>query len=44
MSGYTEFSMVQHGTVDVGVDFIEKPFTREQIAARIAEVLERPTG
>ncbi|MCR8827377.1 response regulator [Pseudosulfitobacter koreensis] len=41
MSGYTENSIVHHGRLDVGVEFISKPFTREQIAKRLKGLLAR---
>jgi hypothetical protein len=39
MSGYTENSIVHHGRLDDGVQLIGKPFTREQLARRVAEVI-----
>jgi len=39
MSGYTENSIVHHGRLDDGVFLISKPFKREQLATRVAEVL-----
>ena len=39
MSGYTENSIVHHGRLDDGVHLIGKPFKREQLAQKIAEVL-----
>jgi len=38
MSGYTENSIVHHGRLDPGVDFISKPFTRDQLAKRLKEL------
>ncbi len=38
MSGYTENSIVHHGRLDDGVQLIGKPFKREQLAAKVAEV------
>ena len=43
MSGYTENSIVHHGRLDAGVQLIGKPFHREQLAARVAEILGSDT-
>ena len=39
MSGYTENSIVHHGRLDDGVQLIAKPFNREHLARRVAEIL-----
>ncbi|BDL41886.1 ATP-binding protein [Methylorubrum sp. GM97] len=39
MSGYTENSIVHHGRSDDGVHLVGKPFKREQLARKVAEVL-----
>src|SRR6202012_4543458 len=39
MSGYTEDAIVHHGRLDDGVQLIGKPFQREQLAQKVAEVL-----
>jgi CheY-like chemotaxis protein len=39
MSGYTENAIVHHGRLDDGVQLIGKPFQREQLARKVAEVL-----
>lgn len=41
MSGYTANIISQHGVLDEGVDFIQKPFTKTELITRIREVLER---
>jgi CheY-like chemotaxis protein len=40
MSGYTDDAIVHHGILDPGLAFIEKPFTADDLARRIREVLE----
>ncbi|WP_431271116.1 response regulator [Dankookia sp. P2] len=44
MSGYTENAIVHHGRLDDGVQLIGKPFPREQLARKLAEVLGRPAA
>jgi nitrogen-specific signal transduction histidine kinase/ActR/RegA family two-component response regulator len=40
MSGYTDGSIVNHGALDVGTAFIQKPFTPEALAQKLREVLD----
>ncbi len=44
MSGYTEEAIVQHGVLEPGLAFIQKPFTGEALVRRIRELLaaDRP--
>lgn len=39
MLDYTENFIVHHGRLDDGVHLIGKPFKREQLARKVAEVL-----
>jgi len=42
MSGYTENSIVHQGRLDDGVQMIGKPFQRQELARKVAEVLGLP--
>jgi two-component system, cell cycle sensor histidine kinase and response regulator CckA len=41
-SGYTADAIANRGMLDPGIDFLEKPFTLDALAARIREALDRP--
>jgi hypothetical protein len=41
MSGYTEDAIVQHGVLEPGIAFLNKPFTSETLGQRIRDVLEQ---
>ncbi len=40
MSGYTANVIAHHGVLDEGVHFIQKPFTKKELTAKIREVLD----
>jgi DNA-binding response OmpR family regulator len=40
MSGYTADVIAAHGVLDQGVNFIQKPFTFSDLAAKIRQVLD----
>ena len=39
-TGYTNNAIIHNGVLDPGVHLITKPFTLEQLAAKVREVLE----
>ncbi len=41
MSGYTSDVIASHGLVDADLQFIQKPFTMDQLASKIRKVLEQ---
>jgi FixJ family two-component response regulator len=42
-SGYTGDVIVHHGMLEQGIEFISKPYTLEQLAKRVREVLDSAT-
>jgi CheY-like chemotaxis protein len=43
-TGYSRNAIVHHGRLDPGVQLITKPFTFEQLATRVRDLLDRPPG
>ena len=41
MSGYSTSIIAHHGVLDEGVNFIHKPFSMEQLAAKVREALDK---
>jgi PAS domain S-box-containing protein len=42
MSGYTEDAILQHGILDSGFAYLQKPLVPESLARRVREVLDAP--
>jgi len=40
MSGYTDDAIVQHGVLEPGLNFLEKPFTPKGLTLKVREVLD----
>lgn len=43
-TGYSRNAIVHHGRIDPGVELLSKPFTFEQLAARVRDILDRRQG
>ena len=41
VSGYTDDSILRHGIFEKGIEFLAKPFTPSELAARVRQVIDR---
>ncbi len=39
-SGYTDDAVVRHGIIDIGTNFIQKPFTFDSLAKKVRELID----
>ncbi len=44
MSGYTDNTIVHHGVLEEGINYIQKPFTVDALAGKVREVLDNKEG
>jgi two-component system, cell cycle sensor histidine kinase and response regulator CckA len=42
MSGYTDDAIIRHGVRELGMVFLQKPFTSDSLARKVREVLDTP--
>lgn len=42
VSGYTDNAIIHHGVLDLGIAFLQKPFTQDSLAQKVREVLDAP--
>jgi FixJ family two-component response regulator len=42
MSGYTAGAIAHRGILDEGINFIQKPFSKKDLAAKVRETLKWP--
>lgn len=41
MSGYTDNAIAYHGILSEGISYIQKPFTLDNLARKVREVLDK---
>ncbi len=39
-SGYTDDAVVRHGVIETGTNFLQKPFTPDELAQKVIEMLD----
>ncbi len=39
-SGYTDDAVVRHGVLDTNLNFLQKPFTINEVASKVRELLD----
>ena len=44
MSGYTDDTVVHHGVLEKDAEFIQKPFSPDQLAMKVRGMLAAPDG
>jgi signal transduction histidine kinase/CheY-like chemotaxis protein len=44
MSGYTDSTIVHHGVLEKGVNYVQKPFTMDGLARKVREVLDKSSN
>ena len=44
MSGYTDRAILDNGVLDLGIPFIQKPFSPAQLVHKVRVVLDDQTG
>jgi DNA-binding response OmpR family regulator len=42
MSGYLDDAIAHHGLIEMGLPFLQKPFTPDSLTAKVREVLDGP--
>jgi FixJ family two-component response regulator len=42
MSGYTDDALAEHGVLEAGIQFLEKPFSPSRLSCKVREVLDQP--
>jgi hypothetical protein len=43
-SGYSEEAIIHHGRLDVGVELLNKPYRKRELALKVRKVLDEQKG